>query len=193
MIKSVIKKLTNISCCSNNNIMMFLQKCFSIIFSFCSSLFRQLFKYTSGAELVKVDNFNNYRLKNVALLLFAGNNRMLTVTEKNGKVGLPAGRLMYGEKVFNGLSREYCEETGNVMPELTNIERFVYHGHTAIYVAHTPDQIKTTLGSNADGEINNMHLTKISDAKRSIEGKASFEFRNCAKKSTKLVLAHYGY
>ena len=127
--------------------MNFFQNCFSIIFSFCGSLLYQLFKYTPNAELVKVDNFKDSRLKNtelikvdnfkdsqlknVALLLFVGNKRMLTVTEKNGKVGLPAGRLVPNDRtVFDGLNREFCEETGNEMPALTKIERFVYHGHT---------------------------------------------------------------
>jgi ADP-ribose pyrophosphatase YjhB (NUDIX family) len=152
-------------------------------------------------KLFQVEYFNKKEIHDVVLVLRTKtNNRILTVTETNGKVGFPGGKVKNtDDTIFDAMKREFNEETGNELPKLYNINRFVYkgkHSFTAIYVANTVKTISTTLGSNADGEIVSMHLSTVNDIRSSLNGeplssgKPSFTFRDCAKKSTKLLLPY---
>ena len=92
--------------------------------------------------------------------------------------------------VFDGMKREYEEETGNPLPKLKDISRFVYNDHTAIFVAATDYRVSKNIEVKADGEITSIHLSKIVDIKQSIKGHTSFKLRDCTKKSTELLLPY---
>jgi hypothetical protein len=106
---------------------------------------------------------------------------------------LAEGMKSLDKSVFHGLKREFSEETGHELPNLTNVVKFVYQNNTAIYAANTNEYIHTNLGPKSYGEIIAMHLSHINNIKLSIEGHKQFEFRNCAKRSTMLVLGYFGY
>ncbi|AYV85205.1 MAG: hypothetical protein Satyrvirus6_37 [Satyrvirus sp.] len=125
----------------------------------------------------------------VVLRLGQGYQRVLTVTRRSGQVGFPGGRIEKHDKsIFDAMKREFKEETGNLLPKLENIRRFVYDGHTAIYVAETRDKVSTTLSLHSDGEITQIHLTKLSDIHNVANGKGNFVMRDCERKSTQLLL-----
>lgn len=91
-------------------------------------------------SLLKVPNFDGQKIKNAVILYLVknkrGNAKVLTVTENRKKIGLPGGRIERGETVFACMKREFGEETGIELPRLSmdKLHRFVYNGHTAIYV-----------------------------------------------------------
>ncbi|AGF85684.1 hypothetical protein QJ854_gp098 [Moumouvirus goulette] len=138
------------------------------------------------SSLVEVNTFENTKIQNVVLYLFVqSGNYILTVTERSGRVGFPSGRVEKGDhNIFKSIKREFKEETGHEMPIIENIRRFIYKESTAIYVAKTSNKIPTRLGPKSDGEIISIRLTKISDIKKSLNGKANFTLRSCAHKST---------
>lgn len=141
-------------------------------------------------ELIEVTSYSTYKIQNVSLVLMTGMNygRILTVTEKRGTVGFPGGKIDASDlTVFDAMKREYKEETGYSLPRIENIRRFVYHGHTAIYLATTTQILDLRLGPDADGEIKSMNLTRLTDIKLALDEKASFKLRLCVKKSTKLL------
>lgn len=141
-----------------------------------------------------VNSFEKHRIKNVILFLRTGNDRVVTVTEKSGNVGFPGGKMKESDKtVFNGMKREYEEETGNKLPKINIIHRFVYGNSTAIFVATTVEKISTVLGKRSDNEIRAIHLTKIEDVKKAVNYKGSFNLRPCAIDSTKLLLSYLGF
>ena len=144
--------------------------------------------FNTMANLVQVKSFDDHRaiLKNVVICLFVGK-RILTVTERTGKVGFIGGGIKAIDKnIFSALKREYREEIGYELPLLQKITRFVYKD-TAIYVAHTTDFVSTKIGPNADDEITAIHLTKIKDIKMALVGNGAFSIRQCARHSTSLL------
>lgn len=142
-------------------------------------------------SLVEVNSFENcgIKIKNVVLYLFINKySYVLTVTEKRGTVGFPAGGIEKTDKtVFKAMEREYLEETGNKLPKLQDIRRFIYNGDTGIYTARTGEHVPTTLGPKSDGEIISIHFSKIPDIKEAINNKGSFKLRKCAKRSTPMI------
>ena len=91
-------------------------------------------------ELIPVHSFKEWkgpRLRNVvAVLLLEGTQNLFLVTERNGKKGPLAGKVeRYDKSLWNALEREFLEETGYYLPDLSRIRKFIYHGHTAIYLA----------------------------------------------------------
>ena len=143
-------------------------------------------------RFVEVDSFDKHKIDYVALYLFVDANHVVTVTEKRGSVGFPSGRVnMNDTSVFSAMKREYVEETGNSLPKLENIRRFVYNDDTAIYYATTNDFVSTKLGTKRDGEIIDMYLTNVVYIKDALKGKR-FTLRRCAKGSTKLLFKQLG-
>ena len=50
---------------------------------------------TKQGKLTKVDNFQDYKIRNVALVLRIGHKRVFTVTERNGLVGFPGIAMLF--------------------------------------------------------------------------------------------------
>lgn len=145
-------------------------------------------------SLIEVDSFKNYRqiIKNAVLCLFK-DDYILTVTEKRGTVGFPAGKVKKSDKtIFEAMKREYIEETGNNLPKLYNLRRFLYNNKTAIYIAKTNDNVPITLGKNSDGEVIAIKFLKVSDIKKAINNETSFRLRNCVKRSTPIIFDRLG-
>lgn len=146
-------------------------------------------------EISEFDNKTKKNIKNVVLYLFVGKSKkwLLTIQEKNKKIGVPAGKIEKSDKsVFAAIDREYKEETGHKMPKLINIRRFIYDKTSAIYVATTNDIIPQTLGSKNDGEIISMKLTAVDIIRDAIKNNYPFTVRNCAKNSTILLFDKLG-
>jgi hypothetical protein len=94
-----------------------------------------------------------------------------------------------------GLKREYKEETGHEFNNIRLIKKFVYNGHTAIFIGIATGTIETILGPENDGEIISMQLADINDIKCAIIGTSSllpYPFRKCALFSTACILAYLG-
>ena len=97
------------------------------------------------------------------------------------------------EPEIDGLKREYKEETGHEFKNIQLIKKFVYNGHTAIFIGIATDTIQTKLGPGNDGEIISMQLIDINDLKFAINGThPTIKFRNCAKFSTECVFTYLG-
>ena len=134
-----------------------------------------------------VATFQGYLIKKVVLVLFVNKHRILTVTERSGKVGFLSGYVeTFDTKPFKAIKREYKEETGHKLPKLKDIQKFVYRDDTAIYVASTKDYVSTTI-IKRNSEIKAMHLTEVTDIKSALKGTASFTLRNSAMGSTQLL------
>ena len=79
----------------------------------------------------------NKTIKNAFIFLIINKNRVLLVQEINGKWGLPGGGLNIGEHPYNGMLREFKEETTFNLPQLYNNKKFDYHNHSRIYYNKT--------------------------------------------------------
>ena len=148
-------------------------------------------------SLTEVKSFYGRHVSNVACVIFAGRDRIVTFTEKNGTVGLPAGEVEEKKDlgVFKAMMREYREESGHSLPQLYHLRKYVWtHKNgslTAIFAGKTDSMIKTHLGSRADGEIKAIRLTKISDFTAACKGRRNFKVRWCAQKSSLAAIRAY--
>ena len=137
--------------------------------------------YNNAVLILFVEDYtNNYR--------FMGRNKVFTVTEKNGMVGFPAGGKKPMDKTnWQVMKREWREETGESLPRLTHVRRFVYNNHTAIYVARTSDRVQKGPPDKrkSDGEIIDRHFTKLQNMIRAAKSPytSNFRLRSSVRKS----------
>ena len=98
--------------------------------------------------------------QNAVLFYVTDKKRLFLVQEMNGKWGLPGGGLKAGEHPFSAMKREFCEETRQKLPWLSNVQHYDYHGHTRVYYdvsAHRFEPFKP------NKEIRAGHFFKLSD------------------------------
>jgi 8-oxo-dGTP pyrophosphatase MutT (NUDIX family) len=146
-----------------------------------------------STSLKKIKSFTKHNPINSVLILFNGTNHILTVTERNGTVGFPGGRIeRHDPNPFKAMIREYEEETGHNLPDLYNIKKFIYKNQTAIFVAYTPNDVPEYIGPYSDGEIINIKIRTVSEINDALDFKTVFKLRTCVINSTKLLFMYLG-
>ena len=99
--------------------------------------------------------------------------------ENTGKYGLIGGKKNNGETPWETMKREYREETGNNLPRLTNIRKFMWKHHTAIYVGDFTGRLDLSC-KRGDGELLGIKVMKKDEVLTEV---SSGKFRSCCKYS----------
>ena len=121
-----------------------------------------------------------HHIKNVACFMIKDGCTLL-VQEKNGKWGLPGGKLNKNEKPFTGMRREFKEEVCSPMPgksKKLKWKEYYYHGHTMIFVAEVERFGSSNFKRN--NEIKAIAYVKLEDI-------FTYTLRNCVYKSLKML------
>lgn len=148
-------------------------------------------------RLIKVKSFKELNIRNGVIMLIVrkcGVISVLTVTHyRTEVVGLPGGgRKKKDTTAFSIAKREYEEETGNKLPSVNIVERFLWIGcqknnDTAIFVVtpkpHTHVKNLDKLGKNSDGEVTDINIYSVDTVKKAIKGKLPWRIRHFEKKS----------
>ena len=74
---------------------------------------------------------------------------------------IPGGKIDYSDKTaFHGAKREFYEETKITLPFCRKMTKFIYNGHTAIYIAKNRTKL---VGFQRTNETDKIHFAKIDD------------------------------
>ena|ERR1700730_4325157 len=128
----------------------------------------------------EVSKFNDIKLNNVCIYIYdISKCKILTVNEKNNKLGVPAGKLLKNEICWNGIKREFKEETGRNIPVINIIKRYIINHHdknkTGMYIATIKCDVNDYKNWKTK-EILKVEYKNIKEIKRS-------KMRNSMKKS----------
>lgn len=132
---------------------------------------------------------NNISNVSVVIINKSNNNQILLLRDKKNKDWMTPGGGVKNEDLQNtnhpcwkALLREYFEETGNSLPNLTNIKSFDYHDHTRIYIGiANPSEIKFKNTNETDAYM----WIALDDLKNN-----KFPIKNYVKKSIELLISN---
>jgi hypothetical protein len=115
------------------------------------------------------------QLRNVFVLLSVNSRperRVYVLTYKNGKVGLPGGKMLPGDVTpWHAIEDSFSRETGTNLPQKINLLQTFVRGHkngnqSVVFVAETEPWLK--IGPIKTKEVQEGRLRKVSELKRAI-------------------------
>lgn len=115
------------------------------------------------------------QLRNVFVLLSVNSRperRVYVLTYKNGKVGLPGGKMLPGDVTpWHAIEDSFSRETGTNLPQKINLLKTFVRGHkngnqSVVFVAETEPWLK--IGPIKTKEVQEGRLRKVSELKRAI-------------------------
>ena len=136
---------------------------------------------TTPTKQMKTKQMKTKQMKNSAIVLLTKRNKnirfIILQDSKTGEWMIPGGTINRGEEAFDGMKREFGEEVGQELPQLSGFEAYDFSKYsTRIYISHTTDTINFT----KNNEVKDIHFVEISELEdESIFNR--FKFKSYAK------------
>lgn len=135
--------------------------------------------------LQQLSSFSGTNVSNACVFLYI-NKTMFFSIESSGKYGFIGGGRKKNETPWTAMKREFQEETGQTLPRLRNLLKFLWNGHTAIYVGEINTKLDLTC-KNGDGELLGIKMMRRNEILQAIRCN---KIRNSGKNSIPQLIRH---